>query len=68
MFRLISIQLPYISVELKNPSFNDSEQYNTGLRFARTRNNEPKVARDDEWPVILTRNYVFEVLTRNNTQ
>jgi len=68
MFRLISVQLPYVEIELKNPSLNDSEQYDTNLRFARTRHNEPKVARDDGWPVIQTRNYIFEVLTSSDTQ
>ena len=65
MFTLIGQRLPYARVDLRNPSFGDTEVNDTNLRFERTRQGEPKAVKADSWPNIETRQYVFEVLTRS---
>jgi len=63
MFTLIGQRLPYARVDLRNPSFGDTEVNDTNLRFERTRQGEPKALRAEDWPDIETRQYVFESLT-----
>lgn len=66
MFILTGQYLTYASVTLPNPSFGDTNVYDTNTRFARTRQGEPRIIHDDGWPCIETRQYNFEVLTEDN--
>ena len=56
---------PEIDIELPNPQLGNTEGITTQARFQRLISGEPKMVKDNDWPVIENRRYNFAVLDSN---
>lgn len=55
---------PINSVELKNPDFDNFSRIDSGTINRQARHGSPLTGRDDAWPFLVTKGYVFKEITK----